>query len=69
MANEGPWHKSACILCSINCGIEVQLSGRQLSRIRGDRQHPASQGYTQYRLDKDSSVGEERVRRAMGSLG
>jgi anaerobic selenocysteine-containing dehydrogenase len=43
----GTWQKSACILCSINCGIEVALGpdGRRFDRIRGDRDHPASQGY------------------------
>jgi anaerobic selenocysteine-containing dehydrogenase len=42
---EDQWQKCACILCSINCGIEVKLDGRRLSRIRGDRLHPASRGY------------------------
>jgi len=41
-----PWRESACILCSINCGIEVQLEGRRVARVRGDKRHPASQGYT-----------------------
>lgn len=41
------WQKSACILCECNCGIEVQVDDqRHLTRIRGDRDHPASQGYT-----------------------
>src|SRR4029453_14404899 len=40
------WHKTACILCSINCGIEVQLEGRRLTRVRGNKDPPASQGYT-----------------------
>ena len=40
------WQKTACILCSQNCGIEVALEGRRLARFRGDRAHPASQGYT-----------------------
>lgn len=40
------WHKTACILCECNCGIEVALDGRTLARIRGDRDHPATQGYT-----------------------
>jgi anaerobic selenocysteine-containing dehydrogenase len=39
------WHSTACILCSINCGIEVQLDGRRLAKIRGDEKHPVSQGY------------------------
>ena len=40
------WRRTACILCSINCGIEVQLEGGQIVRVRGDKAHPASQGYT-----------------------
>ncbi len=43
MASE--WKSSACILCSENCGIEVQLDGRRLARIRGDRDHPSTKGY------------------------
>jgi len=39
------WRKTACIICSLNCGLEVQTSGRRIVRIRGDKAHPASQGY------------------------
>ncbi|UQA54725.1 molybdopterin-dependent oxidoreductase [Polyangium aurulentum] len=39
------FQKTACILCSINCGIEVLVEGRHIARVRGDRKHPASQGY------------------------
>ena len=37
---------TACILCECNCGITVELSGRTLKTIRGDNNHPASEGYT-----------------------
>lgn len=40
------WHPTACILCECNCGIVVQLEDRRLAKIRGDKAHPASQGYT-----------------------
>ena len=40
------WKSTACILCSINCGIEVETDGRRIARVRGDKAHPASQGYT-----------------------
>jgi anaerobic selenocysteine-containing dehydrogenase len=42
------WNATACILCECNCGVEVRLGGAGLSfeRIRGDRAHPVSQGYT-----------------------
>jgi formate dehydrogenase len=41
-----PWQPTACILCECNCGIVVQLDDRRLAKIRGDKAHPASQGYT-----------------------
>ena len=53
-SSPAPWQPSACILCSINCGIEVQTDGEGLTKIRGDRAHPVSQGYTcekAHRLD------------------
>jgi anaerobic selenocysteine-containing dehydrogenase len=40
------FQKTACILCSVNCGIEVKLDGRRFERIRGDKDHPTSRGYT-----------------------
>ncbi|MBV8292914.1 MAG: hypothetical protein JOY55_14110, partial [Mycobacterium sp.] len=40
------WQQTACILCECNCGIVVQLDGRRLAKIRGDKEHPASGGYT-----------------------
>jgi anaerobic selenocysteine-containing dehydrogenase len=49
---ERRWHPTACILCSINCGIEVALGepgtseARRFARVRGDKAHPASAGYT-----------------------
>ena len=49
MATDEGWQSTACILCECNCGIEVRLGGddgRRLERIRGDKAHPASQGYT-----------------------
>jgi formate dehydrogenase len=40
------WHPTACILCSINCGLEVRLEGPTITRVRGDKAHPGSLGYT-----------------------
>ena len=42
------WKKTACILCSLNCGLEVQTGGdggRRILKIRGDDEHPVSRGY------------------------
>src|SRR3954465_12547824 len=49
METTGDWESTACILCYINCGIEVRRGGedgRRFERIRGDKAHPASRGYT-----------------------
>ncbi len=45
------WTPTACILCECNCGLVVQADrnpdgGGHLTKIRGDKDHPASQGYT-----------------------
>lgn len=45
-AAQQDWQSTACILCECNCGIVVQLDDRRLAKIRGDKDHPASQGYT-----------------------
>ncbi|AYM41449.1 molybdopterin-dependent oxidoreductase [Mycobacteroides chelonae] len=44
--NTTNWLPTACILCECNCGIVVQTEGRTLAKIRGDKDHPASKGYT-----------------------
>jgi anaerobic selenocysteine-containing dehydrogenase len=65
--NDGEWRQTACILCECNCGVEVQLGGpdgRHFTRIRGDRAHPASRGYTcnkALRLDHYQN-GPDRLR-------
>jgi anaerobic selenocysteine-containing dehydrogenase len=40
------WQPTACILCECNCGIVVQVEDRKLAKIRGDKDHPGTQGYT-----------------------
>ncbi|MEZ5266461.1 MAG: molybdopterin-dependent oxidoreductase [Acidimicrobiales bacterium] len=61
------WQQTACILCECNCGIEVRIGGadgRRLERIRGDKAHPASRGYTcekALRLDHYQNGRGERV--------
>jgi len=45
MVTTAQWHKSACNLCYINCGIEVLVEEGRIIKVRGDRDHPKSQGY------------------------
>lgn len=37
--------KTACILCSRNCGLVVDTDNGHLVRIKGDEDHPLSKGY------------------------
>ena len=74
-AGDERWQQTACILCSINCGIEVRLDGRRFERIRGDKAHPGSQGYTcekALRLDHYQNGGKRLTsplrRRADGTF-
>jgi len=39
------WHKTACNLCYVNCGIEVLVDDGRIAKVRGDRASPKSQGY------------------------
>ncbi len=39
------WKHTACILCSVNCGIEVLVEGGKFAKIKGDKAHPISEGY------------------------
>jgi anaerobic selenocysteine-containing dehydrogenase len=36
---------TACILCSRNCGLTVEIDGGHFVRVRGDDAHPNSRGY------------------------
>ncbi|MEL6674649.1 MAG: molybdopterin-dependent oxidoreductase, partial [Bacteroidota bacterium] len=39
-------HPTACILCSQNCGIEIQVNETgEFGKILGDKAHPVSEGY------------------------
>src|SRR5882757_7837073 len=44
MANDD-WQRTACILCYVNCGLEVATEGRAIVRVRGDRANRRSHGY------------------------
>jgi anaerobic selenocysteine-containing dehydrogenase len=46
MATASEWKTTGCILCSINCGLEVQIEDGHFRRIKGDKSNPRSQGYT-----------------------
>ena len=44
-ATTGEWKKTACILCTLNCGLEVLVDDHRILKIKGDKAHPGSEGY------------------------
>ena len=42
----GQWHSTACVLCSINCGLLAQVEDNRIVKVKGDKSNPFSQGYT-----------------------
>jgi anaerobic selenocysteine-containing dehydrogenase len=39
------WQKTACNICYVNCGVEVLVDQGRITKVRGDRENPKSQGY------------------------
>ena len=39
------WHKTSCVLCAQNCGLEVKVEDNKMVKVRPDRDNPRSQGY------------------------
>lgn len=39
------WKKTACIICALNCGLEIKVADGRITKTRGDKAHPISQGY------------------------
>ncbi len=46
MTSASEWKTTGCILCSINCGLQVQVEDGHLVKIKGDKSNPRSRGYT-----------------------
>ena len=41
----GTWHKSGCILCAQNCGLEILVENGRITKARPDKDNPRSKGY------------------------
>ena len=60
--NGDGWRQSACILCYVNCGVELGVEGRSIVRVRGDRAHPRSHGYLCQKAQRLHFYGEHADR-------
>src|SRR5262250_916585 len=45
MMSSSGWQKTACNICYVNCGVEVLVDQGRITKVRGDRDNPKSQGY------------------------
>lgn len=41
----GEWHKTSCVLCAQNCGLEVLVEDNRMVKVRPDKDNPRSEGY------------------------
>jgi anaerobic selenocysteine-containing dehydrogenase len=41
----GEWHKTSCVLCAQNCGLEALVEDNRMVRVRPDKDNPRSKGY------------------------
>jgi anaerobic selenocysteine-containing dehydrogenase len=39
------WHKTGCVLCAQNCGLEVLIENDLMVKVRPDKHNPRSEGY------------------------
>ncbi|MGO9018787.1 MAG: molybdopterin-dependent oxidoreductase [Syntrophobacteraceae bacterium] len=38
-------HKTSCVLCAQNCGLEVEVENNRLIKVKGDKENVRSEGY------------------------
>ena len=41
----GTTHKTSCVLCAQNCGLEVEVENNRIVKVKGDKENLRSQGY------------------------
>ena len=51
-------HYRTCPLCEATCGLEIELDGREVTKIRGDKDDVFSAGFI---CPKGASLGELRL--------
>jgi anaerobic selenocysteine-containing dehydrogenase len=67
--------KTACILCSRNCGLTVEIDNGKFIKIQGDDEHPITKGYIcqkaarlEYYQNHDDRLAQPLKRQADGSF-
>ena len=39
------WRTTACAMCALSCGLEVEIEDNRIVKVRGDKKNPRSEGY------------------------
>jgi anaerobic selenocysteine-containing dehydrogenase len=39
------WKKTTCVMCGVRCGLEVNVEGNRIVKVRPDKDSPISEGY------------------------
>ncbi len=39
------WHKTGCVLCAQNCGLEILVEDGRMTKVKPDKDNPRSKGY------------------------
>ncbi len=39
------WHKTGCVLCAQNCGLEIRVENNRMVKVKPDKSNVRSQGY------------------------
>jgi len=42
----GQWHKTGCVMCAQNCGLELLIEDNRIVRVRPDKENARSEGYS-----------------------
>ena len=56
------WKQTICVLCYVNCGVEVQTDGRSIRKVRGDRANGKSHGYACQKAQRLAYYGPQAHR-------
>jgi len=38
----GEWHKTGCVLCAQNCGLEILVENNRMTKVKPDKSNPRS---------------------------
>ena len=74
----GTWHKTSCMCCAQNCGLEVEVENNRMVKVKPDKANPRSEGYVcrkglkvahyQHHADRLQQPAQARRERLPGNI-